>query len=878
MKNDSPKFSKMINRLFSVNTSNNLATDQQLNNEDDYTTLINELKLNHKHLTHAQQIAKTGSWEYIIEEDALYCSDYFYSIFGLDSKEHISMDKPFELIHPEDYEHSKKILENAYKGVNYATEFRIYHGKTGELCYIKVQAEVIFKNKKPYKLVGMIQDNTKEKQLEHELRDTNESFDHIFNNLSSGIWMKELDSSNITYLSKGTEEIFELPLEEIYQNPTIWESVIHPDDREAVFNLQQELLAGNAIKHRYRIITHNGKIKWVFDQTIPWFNKETDINRLFGIIVDVTSEMEMQEELNFYASHDHLTRLPNKRSLYNHMNRLIEEKQPFTVFYLDLDRFTLINNSLGYEVGDSVLKIIAERLKELLPTTGYVARLVSNDFVIIDTTATKDQSQNLATRILNEIDKEVRVLDYQLNVTTSIGISFFPEDGGSELTLLESAHTALYQAKKSGKNTYQVYAVTESISAYKQYTLEQDLRKAISNDEFEVYYHPQVNGLNGLIESAEALIRWNHKEWGLVSPAEFIPFAEENHLMNEIGDWVIRNVIKQLAIWKDKGYILRPISINISPTRFLKPGLVTFVKKLLETHKISAHYLEFEITESTILKNEPKIIKTLDEIRELGITIAIDDFGTGYATLQYLLNISADTLKIDRMFIQNITNQNKNDAAIVTSILYLAKALNMKVIAEGVEEVEQLQLLIQKECFNIQGYLFSKPVPNATFEKLINKGFFPIPKSEKTKKPEVERRKYYRLELPGSLKAELSIVEINNKRINVGSAKILIENISLGGLKIMSGLKLPVQSNMKVIYNFTLMDQSFEIEGSLVWKYEVRQDIFYYGVAFNNFPETDKDHLARLINQITVTLKNNQDIPSTNFVTENPITYLLNNN
>lgn len=865
--------------MFSNESTNEISKDDSIENNQNHITLMKQLESNQKHLIHAQEIAKIGSWEYVIDEDKLYCSDYFYDIFGLDYSNHIPMTKPFELVHPDDFDEASEKVQQALKGKDYYSEYRIYHGKTNELRYLKTQAEVIYINKKPYKLIGVVQDNTVEKKLEQELIKFNTQFKQIYDHLSSGVWMKDYPSNKLSFISKGAEEIFNLSLAEIYADETIWHTVIHPDDRERVLKRQKELFTGKSIKHRYRIITHDGETKWVFDQTIPFFNSDNILIRLFGVLADITSEMVLHEELAYHATHDVLTNLPNQRSLSEKIADLIDCKKPFALFYLDLDRLSHINDSLGYPIGNEVLKAVAEKLTSSLSSTSYLARLVSNDFIIIDTEALLiDSARNLADTLLQTIEKEINIFDYQLHITTSVGISFYPENGDTELKLLESSHTALKQAKNNGKNTYQLYSSSNNITSYKKYMLEKDLRKAITNQEFEVYYQPQVNAFTGLIESAEALIRWNHKEWGLVSPAEFIPLAEENYLMNDIGDWVIKEVIKQLKIWKDQDYILRPISINISPNRFLKPGLVSFVKNQLEQHDLSAHFITFEITESALLKNESKVQQTLSQLRTLGISIAIDDFGTGYASLQYLREFQADQLKIDRIFILNILDENKKDAAIVSSILYLAKSLDMKVIVEGVENFEQLQLLKQKECNLIQGYLFSEAVPKSRFEKMIKKGFLPIPKSTKVSKPKIERRKYYRLSFPGYLEGGLSIIEINNRKINVGMAKILIENISLGGLKIMSALKLPVQSNMKIVYTFSSNGFEFKIIGSFVWKSEIGQDIFYYGVSFDNFSETNKDHLAKVINQLTIFSKNNKPIPDTKFYTDNPITYFLKNN
>ncbi|RYG73266.1 EAL domain-containing protein [Lentibacillus lipolyticus] len=842
--------------------------------------IMDELELYKSHMEHVQQIAQVGSWEYLIREDHLRCSDYLHDIYGIKRTEgQLPMDMLVQQVHPDDYQKLKTTITKAIqKGISYVIDFRIFHGNTNELRYLKAQAETIWKSGKPYKLIGVVQDNTTQYKLENQMEQAKAQSRMLIDELTVGIWLMEYATGKLEYISKGAEELLQYPLQNLYDELGIWEKLLHPDDKQEVINRQQRLAKGEPIRHQYRIQCGDGTLKWVYDQTIPQFDDSGQLTHLFGMMADITPEMEMRYKLDYLASHDALTALPNQRSLYEKLDTLCSATQsddsPFALFYLDLDRFQLINDSLGYTIGDTVLKTISTRLIAVLPDDSYLARISSNDFVlIIENYQSKNAVFRLAEQVIETIEEPVTVDGYELHVTTSIGIGFYPEDGDDKLSLLESAHAALHRAKQLGKNNYQLYSVSKDITSYKKFALEKDMRAAIEREEFEVYFQPQVRTSTGTIQGAEALIRWNHTDWGLVSPGEFIPLAEENHLIHEIGDWVIAHVCQQLRKWKDAGYTLRPIAINVSPIRLMKKGLVDFVEAQLTRYSIPAKYLELEITESSLLKNEKVVLNTLEGLRNLGISIAIDDFGTGHSSLTYVQQFTADTIKIDKSFIQSIAAEHNSGTAITSSILHLARGLDMKVVAEGVEEHVQLEFLTQHECDEIQGYLFSKPVSLATFEQMLETGYLKPNKTKLTRAPEEERRNYFRLEFPSPLLGEMTIREINERKVNLGSANILIEDIGLGGLKILTALKLPINSSMKLQFNVTLMGEQFELCGELAWKNEAKGDTFYYGVEFS-ITEAEKDRLAGIINKMSVLVRLNHDIPETNFIEGSPYAYI----
>ncbi|MEC2159734.1 diguanylate cyclase domain-containing protein [Virgibacillus halodenitrificans] len=431
------------------------------------------LLLNEKHLKHAQQIAKVGSWEHLIEEDKLYCSDYFFEIFGFDRTDHVSMEKPFQFVHPADYDKSLRKIKQAYKGKNLINEFRIYHGKTNELKHIQVQAETIWKDSKPYKLIGVVKDNTAKKKLENDLIKSNEDYRYIFNNLSAGIWMRESIRGKLTFASRGVGEILQLPLEKVYEEPDIWREMVPNEYRVIIEEEFKKLVKGESISIIYPISIENETTKWVLEQTIPRLDENGNVINLFGMVTDITSEVKKQEKLDYLALHDSLTSLPNQQSINNKINELIATSTSFALFYLDIDRFNIINNSLGYQIGDETLKTIASKLTLLIEEQGLVGRVGSNDFIIlVESYRSRDSIKIFAEKMIKEIEEPIVVKDYELHVTTSIGISFYPEEGNNKLSLLENAHAALLQAKKQGKNNYQLYSSKNDISSYKKYILD----------------------------------------------------------------------------------------------------------------------------------------------------------------------------------------------------------------------------------------------------------------------------------------------------------------------------------------------------------------------------------------------------------------------
>lgn len=467
-------------------------------------------------------------------------------------------------------------------------------------------------------------------------------------------------------------------------------------------------------------------------------------------IRDISKKKHDQEKITHMAYYDSLTELPNRR-LFNEkltfmLNKGRQSNQPLAMMYLDMDRFKYINDSLGHIVGDKLLQEIAKRLSATARAQDLVARLGGDEFTILLPDTDRESALELAETIL-EVYKEPFFIDnYELYMTTSIGISVFPYDGEDAQVLMRNADAALYRAKEQGKNRYKVFHSGMNIQSYKNFVLRNDLRKAIEREELSIVYQPRVDIETGKVRNAEALLRWNHPNWGPVSPAEFIPLAEESGDIMAFGDWVLKSVCLQNKAWQQAGYAPIQISVNFSAQQFLQKDLVGSIQQILKETELGPEWLEIEITESTILGNEEIITRTLNQLRKWGIRISIDDFGTGYSSLSYLMRFPVHTIKIDRSFISDISKDASHSQTLISSIISLAHGLHMSVVAEGVETEEQLDFLKKYQCDEAQGYLYSPPVPAAEFEAFLvpalskttnRKGIIRFEKKEKSNKGEL---------------------------------------------------------------------------------------------------------------------------------------------
>lgn len=442
-------------------------------------------------------------------------------------------------------------------------------------------------------------------------------------------------------------------------------------------------------------------------------------------IADKTKELQEQtKSLNHLAHHDSLTELPNRLLFMDRLKQAIKyakrRGQSVTILFLDLDRFKEVNDTFGHEVGDKLLKEVTTKLANCIREEDTIARLGGDEFTIILENIAQPQVINIAKKIIDIMQEPILINNQELYTTCSIGISSFPEDGDSSTILLRNADTAMYKAKDNGKNSYQFYNSKMTELAFERVMLESNLRRAIEENEFVTYYQPKINAKSGKVIGAEALVRWQHPELGLVPPMQFISLAEDIGLIKNIDQWMMQNSMKTIMKFQKEGLFNGVLSLNVSMKQLENKKFVNYLQELINEIGFDTKYLELEITESQIMKNPERAIYTLNNIRNLGIKISVDDFGTGYSSLSYLKRLPINTLKIDRTFIKD-AYKDEDDAAIVRVIIALAQSLKLSYIAEGVETQRQLDFLLNEGCHNIQGYFYSKPLPEDAFKEFLLK-------------------------------------------------------------------------------------------------------------------------------------------------------------
>ena len=430
---------------------------------------------------------------------------------------------------------------------------------------------------------------------------------------------------------------------------------------------------------------------------------------------EVFERMQAEERVWHVAHHDALTGLPNRSLLQDRLAQALmvadRANCGVAVLFLDLDRFKSVNDSLGHDVGDALLKSVADRLALVVRDVDTVCRLGGDEFVIVLGEVTvPDDAVMVAERILAALGRPVDVMGHSLRASTSIGISLFPEDGRDAQTLMKSADTAMYTAKNRGRNNFQFFSQEMNVVATRFFQMEQQLRHALEHAEFVLHYQPQIDTSAHRVCGLEALVRWQNPAGGLVPPAEFIGVAEETGLILELGDWVLREACRQLRAWYDAGWPQVSMAVNLSPRQFQQKDLVARVRQTLDEFGISPQSLELEITESSLMHSVEDALAQVQALADMGVRLAIDDFGTGYSSLAYLKRFPVSRLKIDRSFVRDVC-EDRDSAAIVASIIGLAKSLGMEVVAEGVETAPQLAALRGEGCLLCQGYLYSKPRP-----------------------------------------------------------------------------------------------------------------------------------------------------------------------
>ena len=648
----------------------------------------------------------------VIDANDAACRFYGYAKEELLSKNMSEIN--FTLKPEEIYQQMQRLLSGVTG--DYVFQHRMANG---ELRDVEIRAVVI--QGKPL-IFAIVHDMTKRRKAENEIKKAYIELNQIFNSAADG--MRVIDNNfNI-----------------IRMNEKLLESLGLARD-EAIGKKCYDILPG-AYCHTpncpiVQIMGGESLVEYEVEKELkkgvrtPFIMKATPFHHytgeLLGIVQDfkdITERKRIEEEIKQLAYHDPLTCLPNRAYIYQQLGCRLDEsrekKEKVAIMFIDLDGFKYINDTFGHSMGDDILKKLAKRLQKIVPEGGMIGRFGGDEFIfILPQLQHKAEAVEHANHIINSFQRPFFSHGHELYLSASIGISLFPDDGNDLESVIKHADISMYEAKKRGNNQYQLYN-GQNENFPRRIIMEKHLRNALQNKEFQVYYQPQVDIETGKIIGVEALLRWQNADLGFVSPAEFIPLAEETGFIVPLGKWVLRTACEQNKRWIDQSYPPMRVAVNFSVRQLQQPDVVEMVEEVLRETGLCPGYLELEITESIALEKLEYNIHVLNQLREMGIKISLDDFGTGYSSLSYLKQIPIDNLKIDRTFVQNIATE-ENNKAIANAVINLAHNLNLRVIAEGVETEDQLEFLRQQKSDYFQGYLFCKPIPAKEIEELLQR-------------------------------------------------------------------------------------------------------------------------------------------------------------
>ena len=593
----------------------------------------------------------------------------------------------------------------------------------GNIRYIEVSARAITLEGRHFiQMVG--RDITERRQSEMALRESQDRINSILSSIADVVWSCSPDLSRFHYINQSAERVYGYPLSAFLENPQMWFEAIHPDDRERISNKMTCLTPDHpTCDDEYRIIRSDGNVRWVHCKGTLVTDEYGKPVRIDGVTTDITERKSAEQQVQQLAFYDSVTSLPNRRLLQDRlaqaMHMALRSKKRVALFYMDLDNFKNINDSLGHHIGDMLLREIAARLLQCVREEDTVARVGGDEFLIVLPDLDKgERAVAVAEKILGTTSRPIVLNSNQIHTTISIGISIYPDDAREPSELMQHADSALYQAKSQGRDNFQFFTNELNRQIMRNTSIERQLRKAIDDGNLSVWYQPQVDITNGRLIGAEALLRYHNADGEVLSPVEFIPVAEERGLIGKIGEWAMREACTQCRQWQRQGLHTVPIAVNVSPLQFQQKGFADLVTGILGDAGLDPTFLELEITESSIMRRAPLVAQLAMRLRAAGVGISIDDFGTGYSSLSYLKQIPIDKIKIDRSFINDMLNDDDDDA-ITYAIINLAHSLNLRVIAEGVENNAQIDRLRSYGCDEVQGHIYSTAVSSQAFEDLL---------------------------------------------------------------------------------------------------------------------------------------------------------------
>jgi len=626
------------------------------------------------------------------------------------------VDSWLALTHPDDQERLKSYLDTKVLTNNepFNQEYRIIRKNDGQVRWVHGLGKLIFNDdREAVSMHGTIQDITERKAAHLKLRQLSQAVEQSPNSVVITDVAGNIEYTNTTFTRSSGYQYAEVK----GKNPRILQS---GKTASSIYEEMWRTLTSGKTWHGELVNQSKDKREYTERAIIsPVYDESGETTHYLAIKEDITEQKEAQSRIDKLINFDRLTGLPNREMLNEHFSLLLNKAHESIMFMLlDLDRFKEINDTLGHSIGDQLLIIISSRLRKILCEEHIISRMGGDEFVIVIPGRDANQVAQIADELINIISQSCKVGDHELCVTASIGIATYPADGNTLESLMASADAAMYRAKTDGRNRFQFFEAKMQKTSERMLLLGHALWHAVENNELVLHYQPQISIADGRLVGAEALIRWHHPELGFISPAEFIPIAESNGQILQIGEWVLRVAARQLTDWIALGYPPLVMAVNMSAIQFRQLEIVETVINIVDAEGLPPHLLELELTEAIAMENPETVIKLMDTLNEYGFQLAIDDFGTGYSSLSYLKKLSVHKLKIDQSFVRHL-DRSEEDRAIVTAIISLAQSLGLTTIAEGVEERSQVDFLQAQGCDQIQGYYYSKPLTAEKFEDFM---------------------------------------------------------------------------------------------------------------------------------------------------------------
>lgn len=687
----------------------------------------NKLRESEEFYRIAAEAAKIGTWDVYLDKQEAILSPRMAKMMGLPTdRQRFSFAEMLEITYPEDREKVIKGMQHAWNTGGIYEERIRFKFPDGENHTLYSRAKVIHdENGKPLLLRGATIDLTDQLRVEEQLRNANDMFSLAVEGVGEGIWEWNVRTRTV-YYSDRAKAILGYAPEDSPTYRMLWPSRVHPDDLRRVSKALREHLEEKVPTYicEYRARCKDGSFKWVLSRGIV---VGRDANgrplRMTGMFSDISERKEADEHIWRLANFDVLTGLPNRRlfrdRLEQDVNQACRNHHRLALLFIDLDRFKQVNDSLGHEAGDLLLRHAARRIQDCVRDTDTVARLGGDEFTVIlnELHHEHDRIEQICEKILRVLAEPFALGAEPTTVSASIGIALYPEDAKTHDELLRKVDQAMYSAKQAGKNRYAYFTHEMDENAHRRHRLMNELRRALPEKQFELYFQPVIELSSGRIWKAEALIRWRHPELGFIPPSHFIPLAEESGLIGDIGDWVFHQAVFYSRHWSKLNNSPFQIAVNKSPMQFSLPKKDSWID-YLHSQETGTSHIVVEITEGLLMQTSSQVTDLLQEYKAAGMQVAIDDFGTGYSSMAYLKRFDIDYLKIDQSFVRDMTTDPTNKT-ITDSMIAMARKLGIMVIAEGVETQEQQQLLSEAGCDFAQGYLYAPPCTARHFEKLL---------------------------------------------------------------------------------------------------------------------------------------------------------------